>query len=223
MEFDQSSCPPAVIERIHAADLSSDDNDSLFSWIESEASLECQLHSVGAIAGRIDGSTHPLVFSDFASSAATYADLLGPDDVEAVRQAYLRFPYDEDIAAIYFLGLRTLRIDIRDRLRPAVVEDWSFTDPGSDAATWHYYLYLASLDEPEALDKIARKLAATQNGNDLTNLLRSLGEVKTQGVTDLLLSYSNDQRRSDDPEETGGGPTISETIGYIMQLREAAQ
>ena len=45
-----------------------------------------------------------------------------------------------------------------------------FTHPRRDAETWHYYLYLASLDTPGAYEKLEAKIAATANGNDWATL-----------------------------------------------------
>ena len=65
-----------------------------------------------------------------------------------------------------FRWLRMNRIDNRDYVRPQMVEDWTFTDPGAEnAATWHYYLYLASLDTPDAMDRLTEKIATTEDGN----------------------------------------------------------
>lgn len=210
-------CPPVVVERVQHADLASGENRGLFSWIASEAELECQVHAVKAVADRLDAESHPQVIDDFSRSVATYARLLTPEAVASVQAAYLRFPYLEAYADGYFAGLRLTGIDIRDRLRGRIREDWSFTHPRRDAATWHYYLYLASLGEPGALDALAAKIADTDNGNDATNLLQSLSELKAEGVDEVLALYLNDTRRADDPE--GPGLMIAESVRIFMQMR----
>lgn len=208
------SCPPVVIERIQSADLASSDYGGLFSWIANESSLECQVQSVAAVADRLTDRSHPAVVDDFSGSVATYARFLTPESIARIKAAYLRFPYQESIAFNYFGGLRRSSIDIRDFLRTRVVEDWTFTHPRQAAATWHYYMYLAALGEPGALDALARKIAQTEDGNDATNLLQSLSELKSEGVVEVLRRYENDMRRADDPE--GPGMTISEYVKIFL-------
>lgn len=212
-------CPPVVIERIRGADFASGENGTLFSWIASRSPFDCQVHSIAAVADRLNADSHRLVISDFTASVATYARFLPPDALPAITAAYLRFRYDPAIAMNYFNGLRLAGIDIRPHLRGKVVENWSFSHPRTEAATWHYYRYLASLGEPGALDKLAAKIARTENGNDATHLLRSLAELKGKEVADILRLYANDTRRSDGVE--GPGTMISVNIKNFLVLQAA--
>lgn len=212
-------CPPAVIEKVREADLSKAENGTLFSWIAGVAPLDCQVSAVVEIAGRMTARTHPSVIDDFCGSVATYARFLTPEGREAITSAYLRLPYYDFIAVNYFNGLRLTGIDIREYLRKRVPEDWSFTHPRRDAATWHYYLYLASLGEPGALDALARKLADTRSGNDLTNLLDSLAELPGDGVTAILGRYADDPRTADGTE--GPGTPVAQTVAVLLALRGA--
>lgn len=211
------SCPPIVVERVMRVDLGSGENSELFSWIAGQAPLECQVQAVVAVAGRLNRDSHPQVIADFCGSVGTYARFFTPLALEQIKHAYLRVPYSDGIAASYFLGLRLTGLDIRDHLKPRVKEDWSFTHPRSEAATWHYYLYLASLGEPGALDRIAEKIADTKNGNDATNLLESLSELPGKEVADILRRYENDSRTSDGTE--GPGPMISENVKVWLMMR----
>lgn len=211
------SCPPIVVERVMHVDLASSENSELFSWIAGEAPLDCQVQAVVAIAGRLNRDSHLQVIADFCSSVGTYARFFTPLALEQIKHAYLRVPYSDVIALNYFTGLRQTRIDIRDHLKSRVVEDWSFTHPRTDAATWHYYLYLATLGEPGAVDALARKIADTRNGNDATNLLESLSQVPGKDVTDVLKSYAGDPRRSDGTEEPGA--PISEMVPIWLMMR----
>jgi hypothetical protein len=210
-------CPPVVVERVQHADLASRENRRLFSWIASEAALECQVHAVKAVADRLDAESHPQVIDDFSNSVATYARFLASEAVASIMAAYLRFPYFEENASDYFAGLRLTGIDIRDHLRDRIREDWTFSDPWQDAATWHYYMYLASLGEPGAIEALAAKIAGTDDGNDATNLLQSLSELKAEGVPEVLALYENDTRRADAPD--GPGPTIAESVKFFMEMR----
>jgi len=211
------SCPPIVVERVMHVDLASAENSELFSWIASQSALECQVQAVGAIAGRMKADSHPQVIDDFSASVATYARFLDPGAIEKVTGAYLRMPYYNSVALNYFNGLIQTGIDIRSKLKRRVIEDWSFTHPRRDAASWHYYLYLASLGEPGAMEKLADKIERTENGNDATNLLQSLSELKAEGVVEVLKRYETDTRRADGTEEPG--MMISENVKVWLMMR----
>jgi hypothetical protein len=43
-------CPPAIVARIRAADLRSDENSDLFSYIASGSTLDCQIYALKAVA-----------------------------------------------------------------------------------------------------------------------------------------------------------------------------
>jgi hypothetical protein len=113
MDMSDANCPPAVIEHVRSVDLSSSENSGLFSWIASQSDLLCQVHSLVAVAQRMDADSHPQVVDDFCASAATYARLLNPEARMSIRQAYLRFPYHPSIAMNYFNGLRYNQLDIQ--------------------------------------------------------------------------------------------------------------
>ena len=211
-------CPPIVVERVMREDLADSESSELFSWIAGNASLDCQVKALIAVADRLDKNSHPQVIGDFTSSVATYARFLTPLGVEQIKSAYLRVRYDETVAAQYFLGLRATKIDIRPHLERRVEVDRSFEHPRQNAATWHYYLYLASLEDPAAIEALGEKLASTENGNDLTNLLQSLSEVEGENVTSLLRAYENDMRRADGTEAPG--MPISENVKLWLSMRE---
>jgi len=186
MAIDNLNCPPVVIEYIQDVDLSSSKNASLFSWIASNSPLECQVEILGVVADLLNKSSHPQVIDDFCSSAATYARFLSSQAKKQIKNAYLRFSYSSSIAMNYFNGLRYNQIDIRPHLKGKITEDWSFEQPRLNAETWHYYLYLAALNEPGAYEALEKKLKLTTNGNDATNLLKSLAEVKTEDTKNDL-------------------------------------
>lgn len=211
-------CPPIVVERVMREDLSSSDSAGLFSWIAVNASFDCQVKALIAVAGRMDKNSHPQMISDFTSSVATYAPFLTPLTIEPITHAYLRIPYYESVASPYFAGLRETGIDIRQHVARRVDIDWSFEHPRQNAATWHYYMYLASLGDPKAYEALAEKLASTENGNDLTNLLESLRVLKGENATNLLKAYENDTRHADGVD--GPGMMISENVKMWLSLRE---
>lgn len=215
MDAIDAACPPVVVERLAAADLTAEQDPALFSWVAENAPIPCQVAAVVAVADRLGPASHPLVISDFCGSVATYARFLDDDAKAAVRAAYLRIPYDRAYHASYFLGLRATGIDLRDHLRGAVIEDWRFEHPRRDAEAWHHALYLASLGDADAYDRIARKIAATPNGNDATNFLKSLAELRTPEARAILRTYADDMRRADGPE--GPELTIAETVAILLE------
>ena len=215
MDSMEQHCPPAVIERVSSANLASDATNGLFSWLAVNAELRCQVYAMIAVADRMNANAHPAVVDDFCSAAATYARFLGDPARARLRAAYMRMPYAEAIHFSWFAGLRLNRIDIRPRMQSLITENWSFTHPRRDAETWHYYLYLASLDTPGAYEKLAAKIAATANGNDATNLLKSFAELRTPRARDVLMQYQNDPRRAEGPETLE--LPISETVKLLLK------
>ena len=210
-------CPAAVVERIELADLGSSDAGTLMTWIASQGNFDCTVASVVGIGERLSSRSHPVVIADFCGSVASYASSFDRGQLAKIRAAYLRIPYDPTIALTYFMGLRATGIDIRDHLRLKVRIDWNFVHPRQNAPTWHYFMYLASLGEPGALEDLAAKIAATANGNDATNLLESLAELQVPGVDAILRSYANDRRRADGTEEPG--LPISENVKMWLAMR----
>jgi hypothetical protein len=215
MIIDNINCPPEVVEYVQTVDLASSENSGLFSWIASNSPLKCQVDSIGAIADRLNQLSHSQVIDDFCSSAATYARFLTPHAKQKVEGAYLRFPYYPSIAMSYFNGLRYNQIDIRSHLKGKITEDWTFEQPRLNAETWHYYLYLAALDEPGAYEALENKLRSTENGNDVTNLIKSLSDVKTERTKQILLQYTQDTRRAEGPE--GPELMILETVSLLLR------
>lgn len=207
------ACPPAVFDRVRSTDLTSSNSSTLFNTLATET-IECQALALRLIASRLDASSHPLVIGDFCGAAATLSRFLKPDAITDIKSAYQRFPYHETIHAHYFLGLRLNHIDIRPHLAGKLADDWSFTNPRHNAQTWHYHLYLASLDDPAAYTRLAEKIAATTDGNDATNLLKSLAELETAAAKAILLTYANDPRRADGPD--GPAQPISQTVALLL-------
>ncbi len=209
-------CPPSVVELILQANLASSTAGTLFSRIASASQLDCQVAALQAVANRISARSDLQVIDDFTGAVATYARFLSPEAKAAVKEAYLLMPYSPSVALNYFGGLRATGIDIRDHLG-RLPEDWSFQQPRQGAATWHQYLYLASLGDRDALKALADKIAATSNGNDATNLLQSLSELKAEGVDAILQSYANDQRTADGTE--GPGMPIAQNVMIWLMMR----
>ncbi|MGG7567785.1 hypothetical protein ACQ5SO_16660 [Rhodovulum sp. DZ06] len=214
MDGMEQHCPPAVVERVGEADLAGEDSVGLLDWVAENAELRCQVLALAAVADRAGPETHPLMVADLCFAAATYASALSDAGRARIGATYRRMPYRKSSSFPWFLGLRENRIELRDRMAPLVIEDWSFTHPRRDAETWDYYLYLAVMGTPGAYEKLEAKLKATLDGNDATNLIRSLAELKTPEVRAILEPYRDDQRTSDGTEEPG--PTIAETVGILL-------
>lgn len=204
-----------MFDRLQSTDLTSSDSSNLFNNLANET-IECQVEALRLIASRLDATSHPLVIGDFCSTAATLSRFLPPDAISDIKSAYLRFPYHEPIHVHYFHGLRLNHIDLRPHLAGKLTDDWSFNHPRQNAQTWHHHLYLASLGDPDAYTRLAEKIATTTDGNDATNLLKSLAELATAAAKDILLRYANDPRRADGPD--GPAMKISETVALLLQL-----
>jgi hypothetical protein len=214
MDSNEINCPPVVIEYVQSVDLTSSDNSNVFSWIASNSTLACQIESLSTVADRLNAISHTQVIDDFCASAATYSRFLDETAKEKIKQAYIRIPYDKSIALNYFNGLRYNSIDIRPFLFVHMQQDWSFKHPRQNAETWHYFLYLASLDEEGAYDAIEKKLDSTLDGNDATNLIVSLADLKTEQTKHILLKFAKDMRHADGPE--GPELTIAETVKILL-------
>ena len=210
-------CPPAVVYRIQQADLRSSESSNLITWVEENSGRECAVAALEAIAKRLKSDSNLSVVDLFCNAVASYARSLNPSQVSIIRDAYLRIPYNPKISSNYFLGLRNTRIDLRTKLHDKVRINWGFASPGRDAETWDYYLYLAALETPGALDGLAKKIADTKDGNDATLLLLSLAELRVEGVDKILKKYANDSRTADGGD--GPGLPISENIKLLLTLR----
>lgn len=210
-------CPPSVVYKIQEADLKSSDSADLITWVEENADRACAVAALAEVARRLTPEADLQVFDLFCNAVATYARMLDPAQKARIEEAYLRMPYQGDISFNYFLGLRYTGIDIRDALKGRVGIDWSFASPRRDAETWDYYLYLASLDEPGALEALADKIAATKDGNDTTLLLMSLADLPGPAVTEVLKRYAADTRTADGVN--GPGLPISENVKLWLSLR----
>lgn len=220
MEF-VDICPPVVVAYVRGTDLAEEASHRLFAWMRQEASPECRRAALAEIAGRMDGTAHLAVVEAFAAAVAGHARFLPAATLDAVAGAYGRMPYAPEIARTYFHALRVTGIDVRAMLRGRIVEDWSFAQPYSGAATWHYFLYLASLDEPGALDALADKIARTERGNETALFLRSLAQLEGDAVTEVLRAYADDPRRVDGM--TGPGDPVSVFVSGLLAARAPRQ
>ncbi len=210
-------CPPSVVYRIQEADLRSSADADLITWVEVTAGRKCAIAALEPIAKKLKADSDLSVVDLFFNAVAGYAPMLDDTQKDFIREAYLHFPYNPAISGNYFLGLRYARIDLRDELKGHVRINWGFKDPDRNAATWDYYLYLAAMDEPGALDAISDKIADTKNGNDATLLLLSLADLHGKEVDAILQSYANDSRTADGV--SGPGRPISKTIERLMRTR----
>lgn len=215
----QNECPPNLAVEIRQIDVTLQDSGQIISEIVDKSFLNahCIEAMLVTIAKKINALTDQLVLSNFFSSLATHHKILSDNAKSQIKEGILRARYMQSIAAYYFTALRYNQIDVRDYLQDKIIEDWSFTHPRAEnAATWHYYLYLASLNEPGAIEALDKKIAITASGNDVTNLLTSLYDLKSEEAFDILLKYKDDMRRADAPE--GEGMSISETVKIYLGL-----
>ncbi len=211
-------CPPAMVERIRGADFRQADASDLFNALARGASIDCQIAAIEAVAKRLDGDSDVSVVATFCMAVATNAPQLEPETREAVREAYLRMPYSPAIASAYFGALREAKIDITDHLKRRFRENWDFQRLDETAATWHYYLYLASLDQPGALERLADKVAAMENPTEVTHLLNSLAKLPNPGVDAVLERYLGDKRRAEGV--SGPGLEVGKNVEILLMMRK---
>lgn len=224
----ESSCSRETWATARSLDLRTDAANTFFRerFDVGDANGEgCARELVRFLSERIDASSDGSLRDGYYGTVATYARLLPKDTLAAVEAAYLRVGFDRGNGRSYFLGLRETRIDLRAFLKARVgKDDWSsFSGPSAnatqDATTWYYYLYLASLETPGALDAIEQKIRATRSGNDVANLLADLAELKNTparaGVRRIIASFASDPRHTDGPN--GPGMKLSQVIP--LQLR----
>lgn len=210
-------CPPAVVRQVLTADLAAEENHDLFDWIFETATADCGLAALPAIARRLDDASHPRVVEAFASAVADFARFLPREAIATITEAFRRIPFSEEIAPTCFLALRKTGIDIRPLLKGRIAEDWSFAVPDANATTWYYYLYLASLGEPGALDALAGKIARTEDGQTVWIMLQSLNNLPGDAVTAVLRRYADDPR----PLVGVHGPTsaVGKVLAVLLRSR----
>ncbi len=221
METGADLCPPAVLQIIEQADIQTADGDALFGAVQEGTSLGCQLYALTTIAERLNSTASLTLVDAFAETTAMYARVLQPEHLDPIKNAYLRMPYDGSIAPSYFAGLRANRIDIREHLAERMTEDWSFVHPRDEnAATWHYYLYLATLGTEGAMERLSEKMDAAETPNDLANLLRSFADVPGREATRVIRGYAKDDRRADGVDGPGTGIAIADAVEQILAYRK---
>lgn len=224
-----TSCSPETLKKARSIDLRTDEANTFFRDRFNGGDAkgeECVRELIHLVSERIEASTHYSLRDGYYGTVATYARFLPKDTMAAVEAAYLRTGFDRENSRSYFLGLRATRIDLRAFLKTRVgKDDWSsFSGPSAnateDATTWYYYVYLASLETPGALEAIERKVRATKSGNDVANLLTDLAELKSTpakaGVRRILASFANDPRHTDGPN--GPGMKLSQAIPLELQF-----
>lgn len=174
----------------------------------------CIMSSLGYLANRIGPNTEAAFVSVYFKTAGELAHKNPLAVREAIAAAATRVPFGQmpEVGVPVFSALRANRIDIRPTLAKTFVSDWSFTRPQDP--TWQYYLYLADLGTTGAVEALARKIAETPNGNDATNLLKSLATVRNDEVRHVLAKYRDDQRHADAPD--GPGLTIAQTVQFLL-------
>lgn len=174
----------------------------------------CLASVLGLVASSIGPNTELSFVTDYFQFAYRLAAQNPLQVREAIGTAAARISFRQmpDAGAAVFAALRANRIDIRPTLAKTFDSDWSFTLPQDP--TWQYHLYLADLGTTGAVESLAKKIASTPNGNDATNLLKSLATVRNDEVRQVLAKYRNDQRRADAPD--GPGLTIAQTVPLLL-------
>lgn len=170
---------------------------------------------LGYLANRIGPNAEPEFVTVYFTTAGDLARQNPTTVREAIAAAATRVPFGQmpETAVPVFGALRANRIDIRPALAKTLISDWTFVRPQDP--TWQYHLYLADLCTKGAVAALADKIAAATDGNDATNLLKSLATVRNEQVRQVLASYRDDRRHADAPD--GPGLTIAQTVQSLLQ------
>lgn len=211
-----SECPPELAAQIRAANLAVESTGQLIGDLNGGGStVRCQSLLIVELGSRVASeAVHSEVMREWLGSVATYSRFFDDDDRQKLTAVYAGMPANSEHMFTYYSSLVVARIDIRDRLRGSVDLDWNVGERPRESETWQHMLYLASFDEPGALDAIAGKIAATPSGHTVTILLQSLGTVRTDAVREVLQRYADDTRRADG--SSGPGPTIAQTVEGLL-------
>lgn len=140
--------------------------------------------------------------------------LLDPEYVATLVGVYQRVPYHpgEESSSYPNLYFSFGRVSDTD-LRQVVVEHPVWHMPiGSEWAmseTWAQLVYLASFDEPEALEHLGSELHTVEDPNDLFSMLVELIDypVVSSGMKTIVASFADDPRPTDNGID--GVPTIA--------------
>ncbi len=210
------TCPSAYLSEARTLNLAAGSGDTAV-WdlmVNPEATDGCRSVVLGFLAERVDAGSNAGVLNAFFTYAARAAKQHDPETVHRIAQAAarLRIQSTPEVAKAYFTALRVLRIDIRAELAVTFAEDWMFTTP--EDPTWQYYLYLADLGTEGAVDALAKRIAATASGNDVTNFLTSLASLHSPAAKRVFERYADDQRTA--KGVSGPGAKISETVEIYL-------
>ncbi len=210
-------CSQPVAAEVRALQPGAPDGaDILLDLMETRGlSVDCNRAVLGYLAGRL-GNTATLGFvTDYFYYANQLAEGNAPEVREAIGRAALAVDFGQmpDAAVSVFTALRANRIDIRPALGRTFSEDWSFSSPADP--TWQYYIYLADLGTPGAIEALAAKIATTLYGNDVALLLSSLATVHREEARRVLESYLDDQRHADGVN--GPGLSIAMTVKLLLE------
>lgn len=214
LELVNATCPIGIATEIRTigSDLSA--GDKLWE-IAPTLDPECGSNVLALLSSKVDAGTDPLFLSAYFSEAVR----LSASNTPAIRQlvgdaaSRVEITQHPDLARSYFSALIANNIDIR----PVLIQKNIPMLSGNEfrSLPWQYHLYLVALDTPHAIQMIERHLLTVQNGNDATNLLTSLANIRKPDVRRVLQSYSDDTRHADGP--SGPGATISQTVTALLE------
>ena len=212
-------CPAEIVSEVKAADLRRPAEDDIFYIVESQdAGPVCVSASTLYLAPKMTARVHDTVQTGFLTSVATYAGLFPAEALPMLADAMTRLPRSDQNSYIYFAALRLNQLDLRHQLAGTILPDWSFAHPrDTDATTWHYHLYLASLGDTDALDALIAKIDSTEDATNAYSLLTDLAELPDPRVTQVLRRYAGDDRLTRGPN--GPGASLGELAQILLDQR----
>lgn len=220
MEYDaylSQQCPIEIQQIVRAADVRRPSAALLFDEVAEKgtADFRCLMMAIGYIGQTLTARSDPQAIDAWLTQVATYAAYFSLEQRADMKNVMVKIAVPDGNGLLYFSALRRNGIDIRAQLIGRVAPVWTFAGPRDlSAMAWHYNLYLARFRDADALDALARKIASTKNGNDVTQLLTSLAEVGTVEAQRIITTYGDDQRTADGVD--GPGLMVRETVKLLL-------
>lgn len=213
MELVNVTCPPEIAVEVRAMTGNAASGDTLWD-LAPGLEPDCGNNVLGLLADKVDADADDIFLSAYFTAATRMSNTLTTDVRATIGNAASQVNIEDrpDLARTYFTALMVNQIDIREALALRAIGPLWGGDPRSVA--WQYHLYLAALDTPDAVKALADHTATIENGNDATNLLRSMATLRKPAIRDVLATYSDDMRHADGPD--GPGARISETVTVLI-------
>lgn len=208
----ESLCPPAIVEKARAMDIS--DIDSVFVWndiSESGAGPECLSAVVGATAQRVTKTSNYNLVNVLMSEAAFIAEANGPEVRSALKDMAQRIEPDKYTCAMYYEMLSDNDIDLTAEHLPIPASQWVVSTGEGTHIAFRRAIYRLRMGAPGAQEHLAEGLAVVATKTfPFQAHIQHLLKAKLPQNRALLEPYLDDPRRP--PGLFGPGLPIGEFI-----------